>query len=68
LLIDPLIELVWSSDSFFESFTPLYEVFIFDPFFYPFDELDPLCPAFISLLLLVTIDIWLAKDSASNKL
>ena len=69
LLIDPLIELV-ASDSFFDSLTPLYELFIFDPFsfFYPFEEFDPLYPAFISLLLLVTIEIWLANDSASNRL
>jgi len=64
------MELV-ASDSFFESLIPLWELFIFDPplaFFYPFDELDPLYPALISLLLLVTIEIWLANDSASNKL
>jgi hypothetical protein len=70
LLIDPLIELV-ASDSFLESLTPLYELFIFDPplvFFCPFEEFDPLYPALISPLLLVTIEMWLANDSASNKL
>ena len=66
--MDPEMELV-PSDSAFDSFSPpsWFELFILDPFG-PLDEFDPDFPYLISLLLVVIIEMWLAKASASNNM
>ena len=66
--MDPEIELV-PSDSAFDSLSPpsWFELFILDPLG-PLDEFDPDFPYLISLLLVVMIEMWLARASASNNI